>query len=125
MLNDMGEIVVGSVTHVCKIDGRRFVAVGSIDHLAKCGILIAFSAWLYREIGKSPVEDRVERVDMELIEAAGRLAVWLKESSGITGITEDIYGETIAGDELVFPVVKLLFELGVEQEEQVGKSIFV
>ena len=122
---NVSEVVVRSEAHVRKIDGGWFVAADSIDHLAKCGILITFSAWLYHEIGEPPVEDRVERVDMDLIEATGRLAVWLKESIRITGITEDIYGGTIAGDELVFPIVKLLFELGVEQEQQVGKSIFV
>ena len=116
VLNDMGEVVIGSVAHVCEIDGGRFVATGSIDHVAKCGILITFSAWLYHEIGEPPVEDRIERVDMNLIEAAGGLAVWLKESIRIIRITEDICGGTIASDELVFPVVKLLFELGVEQE---------
>lgn len=112
----MGEVVVGSVAHICKIDGGRFVAIGSIDHVAKCGILITFSAWLYQKIGEPPVKDRIECVNMNLIEATGGLAVWLKESIRIIRITEDIYGGTIASDELVFPVVKLLFELGVEQE---------
>ena len=104
----MGEVVVRGVAHVCKINGWPAVAASGINHFTKGGILVVFSARLDNEIGKPPVEDRIECVDMNLVKAELRLSVWLEESIRIVRIAENINCGPVAGNELVFTVVKLV-----------------
>ena len=83
---------------------------------------ITLPAWLYHEISKPPVEDRIKCIDVDLVEATRRLSIWFEESIRLIGIEEDINCRSVTSDELIFSVVKLLCKLGVERTKQVGEG---
>ena len=60
---------------------------------------------------------------MNLVEAPCRFAVRFKERVGIVRIAEDVGSRPVTGNELVFPIVKVLVQPAVEGEEKVGEGI--
>lgn len=66
VFNDMGEIVIGCITPVTKIDDQTAVVCG-IDHLAEGAVLIAFPARLYDKVSEMSVKNGVTGVYVSLV----------------------------------------------------------
>ena len=60
---------------------------------------------------------------MNLVEAAGGFTVRLEERVRVLRVAEDVGCGAIAGNELIFPVVKIVRKLTVEYEEKAGKGL--
>ena len=60
---------------------------------------------------------------MNLVEAPCRFAVRFKERVGIVRIAEDVGSRPVTGNELVFPIEKVLLQPVVKCVEQVSKCI--
>ena len=119
----MSEVVVRGISHVSKIDRGRAGGAGGINHFAESGILITFPAGLDNKVCKTPVQDRKECIDVNLVEAAGGFPVWFKE--GVRGIrvSKDVCRRTIAGDELVLSVIQFFRKLLIEHEQKVCQCL--
>lgn len=72
VLNDVREVVIGSVTHVRDINDGRTVFVRIIDYLAKSVVLIDAFPALDHEIRESPVKDGKAGVNIEAVESRRR-----------------------------------------------------
>ena len=123
VLDDMGKVIVGSVAHIGKIYGGGGTFPGSIDHLAESGIFTPLSAGLDHEVGEPAIKDGIKSIDVNLVEAPCGFSVRLEESVWIIRIAENVSSRPVTGDELVFPVIKVLLQPAVKSVQQVRKSI--
>lgn len=88
VFNDMGEVIVGGVAHISEIYGGRAVAPGSIHPPTESGIFVPFSGRLDHKVGEAPVQDGIECVDVNLVEAPCGFAVRFKKSVGGIRVSE-------------------------------------
>lgn len=74
VFNDIGKIVIRCIAPVADIENRGAVGcagAGSIHHLAKGAVFIAFPSQLDDEVGKAPVQDGVAGAYVSLIIVPG------------------------------------------------------
>ena len=69
VFDNVCEVVVRGISHVCEIYRRRAICSCGINHVAECGILVAFSAGLDHKVGEPPVKNGIESVDVNLVKA--------------------------------------------------------
>ena len=62
---------------------------------------------------------------MDLVEATGGFTVGFEEGVRVVRVAEDIGCGAIAGNELIFPMVKVFRKLMVEHEEKAGQGLGV
>ena len=123
VLNDMGEIIEGSVTHIGEICGGWPIAPGSIHHPAESGIFVPLPGRLDHNVGEAPVQYGIESIDVNLVEAPCRFASLFKESAGVIRVAEDVGSGPVTGNELVFSVAEVLLLPAVKCVEKVSKGI--
>ena len=91
--------------------------------MAECRIFVAFPSRLDDKVCKAPVKNRKKCIDMDLVKSPFRFPIRLKEGIRILRVPKDITGRPIAGNELVFSIVKIPFELGIKSKEEVPEGI--
>lgn len=123
VLNDMGKIIVGSVTHISEIYGGGSIAPGSIHHPAESDIFVPLPGRLDHKVGEAPVQYGIEGIDMDLVEALCRFAIRFKKRVDVIRVVEDVGSGPVTGNELVFPVVEVLLQPAVKCVEKVSEGI--
>ncbi len=119
----MGKAIIGGIAHVGKINCFGASRACGIDHMAESGKFITFSSRLYDKVSKSSIKNRIKSIDMDLVKSPCGFPVRFKKSIRIVRVSKNITPVAIAGNELVFSVVKVLFELSVKSKEEIPKGI--
>ncbi len=117
----MGKIVIGCITPVTDIDSRR--AAGSICHLAEGAVFIMLPAGLDDEVSETPVQDGITCIYVCLVTAFRGFCSRPIKGIRVIRIAEDIQGGAVTGDELVFPVIQVIFQLPAECKQQVPEHL--
>ena len=123
VFDHMGIAIIGGIAHVGKINCFRAGRACGIDHMAESGKFITFSSRLYDKVSKSSIKNRIKSIDMDLVESPSGFPVRSKKSIRIVRVPKNITPGAITGNELVFSVVKVLFELSVKSKEEIPEGI--
>ncbi len=121
VFHDMGKIIIWRIAPVTNIDSRGaagWTGACGVYHLAEGAVFIVLASRLDDDIGIAFIQDGVAGVDVSLIIAPrGWLAGFVK-GVRIMGITENIQRGAVTGNELIFPMKKVGFQIPVKSQEQ-------
>lgn len=119
IFNHMGKIMVRCIIHIAKIDRGRPRSASSINHLAESAAFILLPPGLDDKVHEPSVQDGIERIHVDLVKALCGFPARAKECIWVIGVPVNIGHRTVAGNKLVFPVIKLLFKFPVKSNKKV------
>ena len=124
VFNDMHKIVIRGTAPVAGTDGRRAVpgGAGRTDHLAEGAVFIVFPARLDDKAGETPVQDGIKGVYVSLVIAFWGHAARRIKSVRVIGAAENVRCGAVTGNEPVFPIKKVIFQLPVKSQEQAAQG---
>lgn len=121
---DMCKVVVGCIPHIPKINCSRFFWTSGIHHTAESLVFVALSARLDDKVSKPPVKDGIKGIDMDLVKSACRFSIGFKKGIWILWVPVYIKCRAVTGNELIFPMIKILTEFFIESKEEIAQGIF-
>lgn len=101
--------MVRCIIHIAKIDRGRPRFASSINRLAESAVFILLLPELDDKVRKPSVQGRIKRINVDLVIALCGFPCGVEECIWVIGVPENVEHRTVAGNKLVFAVIKLLF----------------
>ena len=95
-----------------------------IHHLAEGAVFIVLPAGLDDKVGEAPVRDGIAGVDISLVITFWRHPAGPVKSVRVIWVAENIQRRAVTGNEPVFSIKKVIFQLPVKSYEQEAELYF-